>query len=101
MYFGFRLGEVRGKREALIKGVLGVSEESFLAGCSVILNKMWKTLFFFSKTQAQPGLGQTMYAYIYISRTHSRLLSMSDILTIKIFLLLLNKKYPLTFESLV
>lgn len=67
----------------------------------MILTRMWKTLSLSARTQAESGLGQTLYPYIYIYKIHSRILSMTDILSVKIFLILMNRDHPLTFESII
>jgi hypothetical protein len=58
---------------------------------------MFSALFFYSKCQAQHGLAQSLYLYLFMYKTYSKVMCMSDSLSIKIFLLLLNNKYSLTF----
>lgn len=95
-YFNFSLDDISARKQKIFKEVLKISEEAFYSGCSRILNRILKTLFFYAKTQALPGLGQTMYGYLYIYRTHSRILSTSDLLCAKIILLLIDQKFPVT-----
>ena len=49
---------------------------------------------------AEPGFSQTMYPYLYFYKIKSKTMSSLDILAIKIFLLMLDEPFPLSFDSI-